>query len=75
MWKGTWRACLSLPYLPTGKKPQELLEKPHLSKHSHGHEHAAEQICILGGFLTHWKNYFDPAIACCFFKFQQQTET
>lgn len=66
MWKGTKRACLSLAYLPTVKKPQELLQKPHLSKHSHGHERATEQMYILGGFLVHWKINSDPAIACYF---------
>lgn len=72
MWKGPKRACLSLIYLPTVKKPQELLQKPHLSKHSHGHEHATEQMYIPGGFLVHWKINSDPVIACCFLKFQQQ---
>lgn len=54
------------------KKPQKLLQKPHVSKHSHGHEHATEQMYILRGFLICWKFNTDPAIACCFLKFQQQ---
>lgn len=72
MWKGTKRASLSLAYLPMVKKPQGLLQKPHLSKHSHGQEYAAEQMYMLEGFLIHWKINSDPAIACCFLNFQQQ---
>lgn len=70
-WKRSRRAYLLLAYLPTVRKPQELLEKPHLSKHSHGHEHASEEMYILGGFLMQKINS-DPTIAYCFLKFWQQ---